>query len=485
MQLFRSLIASAVLLVGCSSIVSPGIAQSFADQADQLLTTYHDVGLLNGSVLVADGDSVLYEKGFGKADFAWDVPNTPTTKFRIASATKQFTAALMHQLAEQGLVELDAPITTYLPDYPVPQGDRVTAHHLLTHTSGIPNYTSLPGWDDMMRDPFVPDSFLTVFFDLDLRFEPGSQFQYSNSNYFVLGVIIEHVTNQPYAVALKERLLDPLGLHDTGYDTRKRVVEQKARGYVRVGGGYAPEGYIDVSLPYAAGMLYSTVQDLHRWKRALHSGAPFEQPETLKRMLTPHGAAQYGYAHGLGVNRRAFGPDTLLSIGHGGHIEGFNSDDRYFPDRNWTVIVLDNTNGNVGDVGNDLVRLLLDQTVEPPRKPISFVVMDLIAEKGIDAAVDEYLAMSRREPDAYNFEEGQLDRLGHTYLRRGDTDTAIRLFQVNVDQYPESANVLESLGEAYLIAGEPERAAAVYRRVLNIDSESADAQSALENLGAE
>ncbi|MFK7844947.1 MAG: serine hydrolase domain-containing protein [Rhodothermales bacterium] len=322
--------------------------------------------IFNGAVLIAEGDSVLYERGFGEADMAFNVPNTPDTKFRIASTTKQFTAALIHLLAEEGRLDLEAPITNYLTQYPSSQGDRVTALHLLTHTSGIPNYTSLSTWDDIMRDPYAPDSFLSVFAGLDLEFEPGSQFNYSNSNYFVLGVLIEHLTGQSYADALRERLLDPLGLYDSGYDTGTQIVEQKAKGYVRNGEEYAPERYIDVSLPYAAGMMYSTVRDLHRWKRALHQGKPFQNAETLDQMLMPFGDNQYGYAHGLGVNRRGFGADTLLSIGHGGHIEGFNSDDRYFPEREWTLIVLDNTNGNVGRIGNDLVRLLLGQQVSAP-----------------------------------------------------------------------------------------------------------------------
>lgn len=330
-KVLRLLLAGAVL-----SITISATAQDYATRADALLDTYHEVGLFNGAVLVAEGDSVIYERAFGEADMSWHVPNTPETKFRIASITKQFTAALVHQLAEDGLVDLDAPITTYLPDYPAAQGDRVTVRHLLNQTSGIPNYTSLPVYEEIMRDPFAPDSFLTFFSEIDLQFEPGSQFNYSNSNYFVLGVIIEHVTGKPYAVAIRERLLDPLGLHDTGYDTRARVVEGMAKGFVRVGGGYALAPYIDVSLPYAAGMLYSTVHDLHRWKRALHRGAPFRDPETFDRMLTPSGDGPYGYAHGLAVNRRPFGPDTLLSVGHGGHIEGFNSEDRYLPEREWT-----------------------------------------------------------------------------------------------------------------------------------------------------
>ena len=368
MRLSRSFLFAWLLLAGTAAFnVDAALAQSFAQRADALLSGYHAAGLLNGAVLVAKGDSVLYERGFGDADKAWRVPNTPETKFRIASATKQFTAALVHQLAEEGLVDLDATISTYLPTYPPAQGRRVTLRHLLEQTAGIPNYTSLPTWREMKRDAFAPDSFLKVFSRLVLEFEPGSKFKYSNSNYFVLGAIIERVTGQPYATAIRTRLLAPLGLSDTGYDTRTEVVERMASGYVRAGNVYKPEAYIDVSLPFAAGMLYSTVRDLHRWKRALHRGAPFRDAKTLSRMLTPSGGGQYGYAHGIAVNRSGFGADTVVVVGHGGHMEGFNSDDRYLPEREWTVIVLDNTNGDVGRVGSDLVRLLLGQSVASPK----------------------------------------------------------------------------------------------------------------------
>lgn len=367
-RLSRAFKASSLVVAGSMLLIADSaVAQRFADRADELLAAYHKAGILNGSVLVAQGDSVLYERGFGEAEKSWHIPNTPNTKFRIGSTTKQFTAALVHQLAEQGLVDLDAPISKYLPSYPAAQGRRVTVRQLLTQTSGIPNYTSLPVWNQLRRSSFAPDSFLRVFSGLALEFEPGSKFSYSNSNYFVLGVLIEHVTGQAYATALRTRLLEPLGLRDTGYDTRTAVVEQMASGYRRVDGEYAPERYVDVSLPYAAGMMYSTVRDLYRWKRALHRGAPFRDARTLARMLTPPGGAQYGYAHGLGVLRRGFGSDTVVVIGHGGHIEGFNADDKYIPEHDWTIIVLDNTNGDVGRVGNDLLRLLLGQSVTAPR----------------------------------------------------------------------------------------------------------------------
>ncbi|MEM0964273.1 MAG: serine hydrolase, partial [Bacteroidota bacterium] len=437
------------------------------------------------AVLVAEGDRVLYEGGFGFADHAWEIPNTPDTRFRVASTTKQFTSALVHRLAEDGLIDLDAPISTYLPDYPEPQGSLITAQQLLNQTAGIPNYTSLPEWESIMRDPVDPLAFLDTFAGLPLQFEPGSQFGYSNSNYFVLGVLIEAVTDQTYAEALHERILAPLGLDDTAADVPGRVVARKARGYVRISGGYAQERYIDMSLPYAAGMLYSSVRDLHRWKRALHSAAPFQSAETLRRMLTPSGEGPYGYAHGLGVNQRVFGPDTVITIGHGGHIEGFNSDDVYLPEREWTVIVLDNTNGDVGRVGQDLIRLLLGHEVEPPRRSVAEAMADLIATDGLDAAVAEYRAIRDRSDPAYDLGEAQLQSLGHAYSQGGYPDIAVQILRLNAESYPESADVHGALGDAYAEAGDQASAIRSYQRALDLDAENARIREALSQLQAE
>ncbi|WP_412062896.1 serine hydrolase [Rubrivirga sp. IMCC45206] len=464
-------------------------AQDLAERADALLTSYHDTGLFNGAVLVAEGDSVLYAAGFGEADMSWQIPNTPETRFRIASVTKQFTSALVLQLAEEGLVDLDTPVRAYLPEYPADQGDRVTVRHLLTHTAGIPNYTGLPEWDSIRRDPFVADSFITVFSRLPLEFEPGSRFRYSNSNYFVLGVLVEHVTGQSYSRALSERLLGPLGLDGSGTadDARARVVEGAARGYVRVAGGFAPESYDNPSVPYAAGMMYSTVGDLFRWTRALHGGQVFRQPETLETMLTSFEGTRYGYGYGIYSIPLALDTDTVRVVGHNGGFGAFRSELRYAPEDRVTVVVLDNANagGDVGAVATALMRVFYDLPVERPRQPIATVLADVIVAEDVGAAVVRYRALRIQDPEGYDFAEAQLNRLGYAYLSGGEVETALRLFELNADVYPESANTHDSLGEAYLAAGDRERAIASYQEALRLDPQYASARAALDRLGVE
>ena len=456
-------------------------AQDLVPQIDAYLTASHDAGRFDGTAVVADAGEVIYERGFGEADRSWGIANAPDTRFRIASLTKQFTAALVLQLAEAGDLDLDAPVSRYLPDYPAAQA-RVTVHQLLSQTSGIPEHLGLPGFDDMKRRPYAPDSFLAVFSGLPLDFEPGSRFAYSNSNYYLLGVLIEHATGQPYAEVLRERLLTPLGLADTGYDDGATVIDRMARGYARVGAGYEHATYLDPSVPYAAGMMYSTAQDLVRWTQALHRGEPFERAETLERMTTP---VHDDYAYGLGVSMLPLGPSPVRAIGHSGGIFGFSTFLLHVPDTGRTVAVLANTEGSTQPVAFALMRILHGQTVEPPTRPVGPVLAGLIDADGIDAAITRYREIRASEAEAYDLGEDQLNALGYLFLERGDVETAIRLFELNVEMHPDAWNPHDSLGEAYAVAGVRERAISSYQRALDLNPGSESARDALTRLGVD
>jgi CubicO group peptidase (beta-lactamase class C family) len=464
------------------ALAAPAAAQPLADELDALLTSFHDAGQLNGSVLLAQGDEVLYERGFGEANMAWDIPNAPDTRFRIGSVTKQFTAALILQFAEDGRLSLDDPITAHLPDYPAAQGDRVTIHHLLTHTAGIPSYTSRPDYLEFSVNFFEPDSLIAMFADLPLEFEPGSEWSYSNSGYYVLGRIVEAVTGEPFDVVLRERLLEPAGLANTGYDHYRAVIERRATGYDRAGSGYERAPYLDSSVPYAAGMMYSTVRDLHQWNRALHAGALFERPATLMQMLTPH---MNGYGYGIGVGEITVGEVTVSAIRHGGGINGFSAQLWYLPEDEYSIVVLDNTTQNTSRIADALARAVYDQPQDLPKSPISVEMGAVIESAGIDAAVARYRELKEEEPEAYDFGEGELNSLGYFYLRRGEVDTALRIFQLNVEAYPEASNPYDSLGEAYMEAGERDLAVENYRRSLELNPGNANARRMLGLLGAE
>lgn len=219
-------------------------AQQNVQKIENLLKQYYDYGQLNGTVLVADRGKVIYEKGFGNANMEWSIPNQPDTKFRIGSVTKQFTAALILQLVEDGKITLDGKLSDYLTDYRKDTGVKVTVHQLLNHTSGIPSYTNRADFmKEISRDPYSVSDFVKKFASGDLEFEPGSKFSYNNSGYFLLGAIIEKVTGKSYEAVLSERIFKPLGMTNSGYDNQTPLLTKRASGYQKT-----PEGYTNAPI---------------------------------------------------------------------------------------------------------------------------------------------------------------------------------------------------------------------------------------------
>jgi len=224
-------------------------AQTKSQKIDKLMSLYHQFRQFNGSVLVAEKGDVIYKKGFGFANMEWEIPNDTETKFRLGSITKQFTSMLIMQLVEKGKLKLDDKLSELLPYYRKDIGEKVTIHHLLTHTSGIPSYTGLPGFfQDVSRDPYPVDEFIKKYCSGDLEFEPGSKYKYNNSGYFLLGAIIEKVTGKTYEDILKENILDPLNLKNTGYDHHDPILAKRAAGYENNFDGFVNAPYLDMSL---------------------------------------------------------------------------------------------------------------------------------------------------------------------------------------------------------------------------------------------
>jgi CubicO group peptidase (beta-lactamase class C family) len=312
-----------------------------------VVRAYVAEGDFSGTVLVADGGRIVYQAAFGEANREWHVPNTVDTRFRIASTTKQFTAALVLRLAEEGKLRLDSRIAEYLTEYPRPQGQRVTLRHLLTHTAGIPDYPRLPGfYEHEAAKAHTTASLLALFDSLPLEFEPGAKWSYSNSDYVVLGAIIERVTGEPYAVAIRKRLLEPLGLRETAFDDASELVEHRAAGYLRGESGIENAPYIDPSVVYAAGMLRSTVGDLFRWSELLRTGKVFRDSASLVAMTTPSiatGIPLGGYGFGVFIGDQTLGGRRVRVIQHGGTINGFTVGFWRMPAEGATVVVLDNT----------------------------------------------------------------------------------------------------------------------------------------------
>ena len=362
----------ALFIVAFITATNAFAQQNVQKQIDGLLKQYYDYGQFNGSVLVADKGKIIYEKSFGMANMEWAIPNQTDTKFRIGSVTKQFTAALVLQLVEEGKIKLDAKIIDYLPDYRKDTGGKVTIHQLLNHTSGIPSYTGLRNFfAEVSRNPYSVPDFVKKYASGDLEFEPGSKFSYNNSGYFLLGAIIEKVTGKSYETVLAERILKPLGMTNTGYDHHDTLIAKRANGYQKAPDGFVNAAYLDMSLPYAAGSLYSTVDDLYKWDQSLYEDKILSA-ESKRLMFTP-GLSNYGY--GLIISDKPIGKTEQKTkfIEHSGGINGFNSNLIRLVDKRQTVIILDNVGlaRYQGPIISSIIAILNGQPAEPAKRSIS------------------------------------------------------------------------------------------------------------------
>ncbi len=481
-HLFKKTILFGVFIL--LSLPFATIAQTKTEQIDKLLSLYHEYGQFNGSALVAENGKVIYKKGLGLANMEWDIPNQPNTKHRLGSITKQFTSMLIMQLVEQGKLKLDVPITTYLKDYPKSTGDQITIHHLLTHTAGIPNYTSFPGFfNDHSRDPYTPDEFVEVFKDSTLQFTPGEKFAYSNSGYFLLGVILEKVSGKTYEQMLQENIFTPLKMNNTGFDHHSEILKNRATGYSKFGTSYTNSNYLDMSIPYAAGSMYSTVEDLYLWDQALYTDQLISK-KSKDLVFTPDistGKASYGY--GWGINYRPIGKtkDSIKVIGHGGGINGFNTIISRIPSDKHLIVLLNNTGGtDLGQMSNSISGILYGKDYDTPKKSVAFSILGTIIDKGIASGLEEFENIKSSE--IYALDEGEMNRVGYQLLRIGKIKEAIEVFKLNVTSFPESGNVYDSLGEAYLENGNKELAIKNYKKSVEIDPSNTHGAKVLKEL---
>lgn len=459
----------AALIVTCMFNLSN--AQTKVDKLEKLLGAYAEYGKFNGSVLVAEKGKVIYKKGFGLADMEWNIPNQPDTKHRLGSITKQFTAMLIMQLFEQGKLKLDVPISTYLPDYPKKSGDIITIHHLLTHTSGIPNMTSFPGFlKDVSRNAYTPEELVKMSSDSALQFEPGKTFAYSNSGYLLLGYIIEKVTGKTYEQVLRENILTPLKMNNTGYDHHETVLKNRARGYEKNGRHYVNAGFIDMSVPHAAGAMYSTVEDLYLWDQTLY-GDRLLRKENMDLMFTKHipsGGSQYGYGWGIGDLPLGNTTERVETVGHGGGINGFNTQITRITRDKSLIVLLNNTGGApLNEMTSAIAAVLYDKSFDLPKRSVAYSLADKIEKEGMSTALKYYDAV--KDSSGYYLNEREMNRTGYEFLENGKAKEAAAIFKLNVAAFPKSANTYDSYGEALMALGNKTEAIENYKQSVKLN----------------
>ena len=335
----------------------PPSATSAADdpalKIDKVLSSLTEREAFTGAVMVVRNGEVLFSRGYGLADREKHLPNTPQTKYRLASITKTFTATAILMLQAQDKLNVQHPICRYIVDCPATWQD-ITIHHLLTHTSGIPNFTDFRDYHVLKATPSPPEQTMGRFKDRPLDFPPGEQWRYSNSGYILLGIIIEQASGQPYEAFLQQHIFGPLQMKNTGYDHNDGSL---AIGYTGTRGLWREAEITDMTIPYAAGGLYSTVEDLYRWDQALYTEQLVPQ-EILDLMFTPHAEIPYNglhYGYGWFVGEL----NNHRAVAHSGGIDGFATELRRFVDEKVTIIILSNRDttgiGSTADLIADAV----------------------------------------------------------------------------------------------------------------------------------
>ena len=477
-----------LFLLAAILIIGPASAQQApvpTQRIDSLVTAYQDARLFNGAVMVGQGDSVVYARAVGDANMEWDVPNRPDTRFHIGSVTKQFTAALILTLVEENEIALDSTISTYLPDYPGPGADRITIHHLLTHRSGIPSFTGFEDYASrIMRLEWEPDSLVAEFAGRGLDFEPGRQWAYSNSGYFLLGVIAQEVTGQHYATALREKVLAPLDLDGPiGYAFSDQVIEREASGYEQTVWGYRRAEPIESSVPLSAGMLYATPGGLHQWTRALHTGRVLSD-SLYEKMTTPHAPSGYGY--GLVMRADTLSGTPVSIAGHGGGINGFTSSLTYVTPGEYTIVALDNTTGgSTSRLTEGIRQLLYDGTPLPPQPSVARVLWDVLETQDVGAATARYERLRQEQPNAYTFGASEVVRLGDALREQERAEEAVGIYEFAIAEDSTLAEAYAGLGLAQKTLGDRDAAESNLKAALDRNPGHEAAKRGLRAMGVE
>ena len=306
---------------------------------DKMLSDQYKTNETGATVLVASKGQIIYKKAFGMANLEYNIPMQVDNIFRIGSITKQFTAVAILQLMEQGKLNLQDDITKFIPDYPM-HGHKITIEHLLTHTSGIRNYTELKDFENRMSLNVNPSEFIENFKNQPMEFAPGTKLNYSNSGYFLLGYIIEKISGKTYPQYVEENFFKPLGMTNSMYGSDSKIIKNRASAYDRDSIGVVNAPHLSMTQPYSAGSIQSTVEDLFKWHQAIHSYKLLKK-ESLDKAYTKYkltDGTETDYGYGWFLKNIQESP----TIEHSGGINGFLTQSIYLPKEDVFVVVFSN-----------------------------------------------------------------------------------------------------------------------------------------------
>lgn len=459
---------------------------------DSLMQYCYDYGLFNGNILVAEKGEVIYHRAFGIAKFNPVDSLQINYQFRLGSVTKQFTAMAIMMLKEQGKLGYDDDIQEYLPELSYQD---VTIRHLLTHTSGLPDYMSLFSqyWDidekELLEKEMADnDDMLTMLAShpSEIAFKPGEKWQYSNTAYVLLALIVDRASGQPFEKFLQNHIFEPLDMTRTLVYSAIRDDRMENRVYGHRIALNAVD-YISTDSHYLNGIagdgaVYSTTGDLLKWDQALYTDILVSNT-TLNEAFTPvvlNNDSTFNYGFGWRIDTTLTGKKR---VGHSGSWVGFiNAISREIDDNNTIIILTNHSSRYVSEIQNAVESILHNRAVKYPKISIATHIGKTLVTKGIDAAISQYHQLKRNEFAKYNFSVRELNSLGYKLIQLNKLAEAIAIFKLNVESFPESFNAYDSLGEAYMQNEKIDLAIKNFERSLELNPENSNALEKLQQL---
>ncbi len=467
------------------AVVPPPAPPSQADadrQKLQAMDAYLQAQVRNdmfsGVALVARNGEPFFVKSYGMANYELGAPNTAENTYLLGSVVKQFTAVAILQLQEQGKLKVSDPICRYLETCPQSwQG--ITLHQLLTHTSGIPNVSSLPNWDEKLAMlSYTRPELVALFRDLPLDFAPGEKFDYSNSGYMLLGAIVERVSGLRYDDYLAEKLFKPAGMARTYSGETRALVPGRATGYYSVGTDFINARLVSPTVDLGTSGVYSTVADMLRWDKALAADRLISRASRDAMFTADKGGYGYGWFMAERHGRRV--------QFHSGSDNGFSTNITRFPADGLTVIILSNSDRtNAGGVGNGLAAIAFGAPYKLPAEQLGDLLWNVTRDRGIAAALARHAELKRTAPTAYDFGDETLGTMGYDLFEVRRLAEAKAVFEYNLQQYPTSAYSYDGLADIAAAEGDIAKAIALFEKSLGIDPKNEYAIEGLARLRAD
>ncbi len=443
-----------------------------AESINKLVTDLYLRGQFNGSILVAVNDRVIYRNGFGESNFDTHDKFEPATISCLASVSKQFTAMAIMMLADENKIKFDDPVSKFIPEISKFAND-ISIRHLLNHTSGIPDVGDL-GID---HPGLTNNEVLKTLSDrVTLIFKPGTKYQYSNTGYILLSIVVERITGKPYKKFLTDRILFPLNMKNTFlYDGSNDKSKNVAIGYSQFG---KIDGFN--SFTTGDGGMYSNVDDLLKWDEALYT-EKLVKVSTLDSSFMPAKVVEGRTTYGFGWNITGTGDDKILW--HTGSTGGFRAFiERRLKERIAVIILTNKGNSKRMEINDAIVDIFKGEPYKLPKLPISELMYQSINDRGIHFALNSYDSLKEAKDTTYDFSESELNSLGYELLGENKKSDAVQIFRLNTFSYPNSSNAFDGLGDAFVEAGKRDSAIKSYQKAVDLDKNNIQSFDKLNKL---